>query len=70
MTRVIRATERIASSLPAIGIVIVSGSAFVSAIATTGIPSRFASRTAISSFFASTTKTRPGSFDMSLMPER
>ncbi len=38
-----------------------SGSALVSAIAITGMPSLFASLTAIVSFFASTTKSAPGS---------
>ena len=52
-------TDRIASSFPAMAIVSLSGSAFVSAMATTGISNRFASRTAISSLFASTTKTSP-----------
>ena len=42
-------TDRIASSLPAIGTVIKSGSAFVSTIATIGTPSLFASLTAMRS---------------------
>jgi hypothetical protein len=46
--------------LPGIGTVMTSGSALVSTMATTGIPSLLASRTAIRSFFASTTKSAPG----------
>ena len=61
MAAVISSTERIASSLPAIGTVIRSGSELVSQIAMIGMPSLFASSTAIFSFFASTTKIRPGS---------
>jgi len=60
MARVISSTERIASSLPAIGTVIRSGSAFVSTMEMIGMPSLFASATAIFSFFASTTNMRPG----------
>ncbi len=66
----IRATARIASSLPGIGTVITSGSALVSTMATTGIPSLLASATAIFSFLASTTKSAPGSRFMFLMPSR
>ena len=57
---VISDTERIASSLPAIGTVIRSGSALVSTIATTGMPSLFASVTAIFSFLESTTNSSAG----------
>ena len=60
IARVISSTERIASSLPAIGTVMRSGSAFVSQMATIGIPSLFASLTAMRSFFASITNMRPG----------
>src|SRR5439155_9391591 len=54
-------TARIASSLPGIGTVISSGSAFVSTMATTGMPSLFASATAMRSFFESTMNSAPGS---------
>src|SRR6266545_1071239 len=67
---VIRETARMASSLPGIGTLIRSGSAFVSTIATTGIPSLLASATAMRSFFASTTNSAPGSRPMFLMPAR
>jgi hypothetical protein len=67
---VISSTERIASSFPAIGTVIKSGSALVSTIAMIGIPSLFASLTAIRSFFESTTKSSPGRRVMFLMPAR
>ena len=63
-------TERIASSLPGIGTEMMSGSAFVSTIATTGMPSLFASAMAMRSFFASTTNIAPGSRAMCLMPSR
>ena len=63
-------TERIASSLPGIGTVMTSGSALVSTIATTGMPSLLASATAIFSFLASTTNSAPGSRPMLLMPSR
>ena len=72
MTRVsaavISSTERIASSLPAIGTVMRSGSAFVSTIATIGMPSLFASATAIFSFFESTMNSEPGQAAHVLMP--
>ena len=48
---VISSTDRIASSLPAIGTVMRSGSAFVSQMAIIGMPSLFASATAMFSFF-------------------
>src|ERR1019366_2151173 len=67
---VFSSTERIASSLPAIGTVIRSGSELVSQMAIIGMPSLFASSTAIFSFLASTTKRRPGTRDIFLMPER
>src|SRR2546430_324567 len=63
-------TARIASSFPGIGTLIKYRSAFVSTIATTGIPSLFASATAIRSFFESATNNAPGSRPMFLMPER
>ncbi len=47
-----------------------SGSQFVSTTATTGMPSRFASWTAMCSFFVSMTKTAAGSRGISLMPPR
>ncbi len=63
-------TERIASSLPAIGTVSTSGSALVSAMAITGMPSLFASEMAIFSRLLSITKSAPGSRAMSLTPDR
>ena len=48
----------------------VSGSQFESTMATMGIPSLRASFTAIFSFLGSTTKTTPGNFFMSRMPDR
>src|SRR5262249_34882159 len=59
---------RIASSLPGIFQSIRSGSQFVSTTATTGMDSRFASRTAISSFFGSITNIASGRRFMFLMP--
>src|SRR5262249_31309854 len=50
------AMARIASSLPGIGYWIASGSQLVSTMPTMGMPRRFASATAIFSFFVSTTK--------------
>ena len=63
-------TERMASSLPGTGTVITSGSALVSTMATTGMPSLLASATAIFSFLASTTKRAPGRRPIPLMPSR
>jgi hypothetical protein len=63
-------TERIASSFPAIGTVMRSGSAFVSTIAITGIDSLLASLTAMRSFLESITNMSPGSRVMFLMPAR
>ncbi|MNC92244.1 hypothetical protein D3C83_86320 [compost metagenome] len=63
-------TDLIASSLPAIGTVMRSGSEFVSQIAMIGMPSLFASSTAMRSFLASTMKRRPGRRPIGLMPER
>ena len=70
MARVISSTERIASSLPAIGTVMRSGSELVSQMAMIGMPSLFASSTAMRSFFASTTNSSPGRRPIALMPER
>ena len=67
---VITETERMASSFPGMGTVIRSGSALVSTIATTGMPSLLASAIAIRSFFASTMKMTPGKRVMFLMPSR
>ena len=63
-------TDRMASSLPGTGTVMTSGSALVSTMATTGMPSLLASATAIFSFFASTTKRAPGSRDIIFTPSR
>src|SRR5205823_4119165 len=70
MAAVMSETARIASSLPGIGTVISSGSALVSTMATTGMPSLFASATAMRSFFESTTNNAPGSRLMFLIPDR
>ena len=67
---VMSSTDRIASSLPAIGTVMRSGSALVSAIAMIGRPSLLASLTAIRSFFESTTNSNPGSRVIERMPLR
>ena len=62
--------RRIASSLPAIGTVMRSGSAFVSTSAMIGMPSLFASLTAMRSFLESTTNMRPGRRVRFLMPRQ
>ena len=59
-----------ASSLPGIGYCTTSGSTLVSTTATTGMPSLFASVTAMCSFFVSTTKMASGAFFMSRRPPR
>ena len=66
----INSTERMASSLPAIGTVMRSGSAFVSTMATIGTPSLLASETAMRSFFESMMNNNPGRRFIDLMPER
>ncbi len=63
-------TERIASSLPAIGTLMRSGSELVSQMAAIGIPSLLASLTPMRSFFASMTNMSPGSRVMFLMPDK
>ena len=70
MTLAINSTDRIASSLPAIGTVIRSGSALVSTMATMGTPSLLASETAMRSFFESTMNSSPGRRFIVLIPER
>ena len=61
---------RRASSLPGITQSTSSGSQLVSTMATTGMPSRCASFTAIASLFESITKSTSGKPGMSLMPDR
>ena len=70
MTRVSRATERMASSLPGIGKSTSSGSQLVSRIATIGMLSLRASATAMCSFLVSTIHTALGTRAMSRMPPR
>ncbi len=70
IARVISSHERIASSLPGIGKSASSGSQFVSTSATTGRPSRRASRTASCSLRRSMMKTASGCFFMSATPPR
>ena len=68
ITFVISLTDLIASSFPGITISIPSGSEFVSTKAITGIPIFLASKTAIFSYFTSTTKIASGRPFISLIP--
>ncbi len=68
MMRVSRPTERIASSLPGIGYWNSSGSAFVSRMPITGMPSFLASSMARCSRLASTTHMADGVFWRLRMP--
>ena len=70
MRDVMSLIERMASSFPGIGYVMLSGSQLLSMMAMTGISNRVASWTAIRSTRVSSTKTAPGRPRMFLMPVR
>ena len=70
ISAVISLIARTPSSLPGIGYCTTEGSQFVSTIATTGMPSRLASATAIFSLITSTTKMAAGRRTISLMPPK